>query len=1081
MAFDAGSIEASLTLDRSPFTRELDLARSEGANFAGQTFTANLGADAAGFNSVAGAVRSEAAGIGSLRPTVVIGANNAASGVFSAVRSEAAGIGSLRPTVVVGANNAASSVFSAVRAEAGGLSALRPTITVTGNNQTGAAFGAARSEAAALSSTSPTITVSGNASPWLDTARASGAAALALSNLRPTITVDGANNFTPTADAVTAEATALGSLNPTVTITGENNFHTAAEAVTTEATAVGRLRPNVRVTADTAGATAQIVAFTGVTTGATTASGVLTTALGGLSARGAIVAAAIVAVIAVAGPLVAILTVAGSVAASLAAGIGLLALGFGPLIKNIMDGSKANEDYTKAQEGVTKATDDVAKKQQAQQDALDKLNKLKQQGSQGNVTYAATSQQVASADQARNNATAALQKSTIAQQQAQQRYNAAVAEYGENSEQARSASASLQTANISLSQAQEKVRTTTERYNQVEAQSRTVKSTGAASTNQLEAAQKAYDKATEDVAGAVQKQDQAQGKLSGTMNQQQGATKTLFDQWENLKRTYEENFLKNEQLGNSMVQLGTKVLDLANRAIPSLATVTQRTVDQVSTAFTTVGNEVGTGPFKTFIDSVPGIMGSMTTAVLRFGAGFLNIINQANPLAQQFAGWLARIASDFLSWTQSEAGRAQIQQFLQSAVPFAQALWDALTKIVPPLFQIGVTYGPTVARVVGDISTQIGNVLSWIRDNKPLFDSLVQFFKDIASAAEGSGTSLETARKSLEAFDRQLTDSIQPVKDLAGWMDWLAGQGDEAGNTFYTDVRKWFADLYTELVSGSIVPDMVNDIVGWLGGLPGKAASALGSLITDITKPFTDTWDSVSETLQGWMEPLATFGKNMITSIVNGINSMAGSLSGAVGTLVGNAINSARSALGGGSTTGHTNRHAAAFGGVVSAAAGGVVPGYVTGPSMMAVGGTQVLYGEALSASNREYAFDDPGGGVRFITEEPGFNGASQELWADLGVRQGWLGGAGGGGVGGASTAGLEKRLAHLETVLDRQTKVLVGALREGVKIDEDSASRIGNHTAGGVSNRARNNRVFQEDLVAGLGNRIDQKLFRGS
>lgn len=111
-----------------------------------------------------------------------------------------------------------------------------------------------------------------------------------------------------------------------------------------------------------------------------------------------------------------------------------------------------------------------------------------------------------------------------------------------------------------------------------------------------------------------------------------------------------------------------------------------------------------------------------------------------------------------------------------------------------------------------------------------------------------------------------------------------------------------------------------------------------------------------------------------------------------------------------------------AYGGdVVPMAEGGILPGvplyrashglnipshYVEDPTLMALGNANVLYGEALTPGHREYAFAD-GGSYRFITEEPGYDANSFDLWRDLGERKGYLGaqlGAGRSPDGGVGT-----------------------------------------------------------------------------
>lgn len=94
---------------------------------------------------------------------------------------------------------------------------------------------------------------------------------------------------------------------------------------------------------------------------------------------------------------------------------------------------------------------------------------------------------------------------------------------------------------------------------------------------------------------------------------------------------------------------------------------------------------------------------------------------------------------------------------------------------------------------------------------------------------------------------------------------------------------------------------------------------------------------------------------------------------------------------------------------------------YVEGPTMLSWPGLDVLYGEALSPGHREYAFRD-GGNMRFITEEPGYDANSFNLWRDLGERKGYLEAPArqqSGGVGTQMRNRNEKTQARITVVLD--------------------------------------------------------------
>jgi hypothetical protein len=125
-----------------------------------------------------------------------------------------------------------------------------------------------------------------------------------------------------------------------------------------------------------------------------------------------------------------------------------------------------------------------------------------------------------------------------------------------------------------------------------------------------------------------------------------------------------------------------------------------------------------------------------------------------------------------------------------------------------------------------------------------------------------------------------------------------------------------------------------------------------------------------------------------------------------------------------------------AMGGDVPMAYGGTLPGaplwrashgldipshYVEDPALMQLGSASVLYGEALTPGHREYAFAD-GGNMRFITEEPGYDTNSYNLWRDLGERKGYIAqgiSAPSGGVGMQTRRRDQKTMARIQINLD--------------------------------------------------------------
>lgn len=76
MAFNAGAIEASLTLDRSDFNRELKGAQSDAQKFAKQTFAASLGLDTKQFTGQLKDAQDKLAKFGGASPTAKLNVSN---------------------------------------------------------------------------------------------------------------------------------------------------------------------------------------------------------------------------------------------------------------------------------------------------------------------------------------------------------------------------------------------------------------------------------------------------------------------------------------------------------------------------------------------------------------------------------------------------------------------------------------------------------------------------------------------------------------------------------------------------------------------------------------------------------------------------------------------------------------------------------------------------------------------------------------------------------------------------------------------------------------------------------------------
>src|SRR5215212_8635948 len=87
MAFDIGSIEATLELDRSPFITSLQAAERAGAEFEGKNFTATLDANSAGVTTAAANATAAIDAVPDHKTTTLNAVNQTTSAATAAVNS----------------------------------------------------------------------------------------------------------------------------------------------------------------------------------------------------------------------------------------------------------------------------------------------------------------------------------------------------------------------------------------------------------------------------------------------------------------------------------------------------------------------------------------------------------------------------------------------------------------------------------------------------------------------------------------------------------------------------------------------------------------------------------------------------------------------------------------------------------------------------------------------------------------------------------------------------------------------------------------------------------------------------------
>lgn len=138
--------------------------------------------------------------------------------------------------------------------------------------------------------------------------------------------------------------------------------------------------------------------------------------------------------------------------------------------------------------------------------------------------------------------------------------------------------------------------------------------------------------------------------------------------------------------------LAADVLRVANKTLPALGRAATQTTQQVHGAVNDVLISASTGQevqaYKRFLAGIPGITAALTKAAGNFFLGVVNIISAATPFARKLANAIGDIASSFLKWTNSKAGREAMQRFFISASNIIPKVARAAAFLVKKLFDV---------------------------------------------------------------------------------------------------------------------------------------------------------------------------------------------------------------------------------------------------------------------------------------------------------------------------------------------------------------------------------------------------------
>lgn len=399
-------------------------------------------------------------------------------------------------------------------------------------------------------------------------------------------------------------------------------------------------------------------------------------------------------------------------------------------------------------------------------------------------------------------------------------------------------------------------------------------------------------------------------------------------------------------------------------------------------------------------------------------AFFQGLVGQAGDAGKLFSG-LGGIISELLGPVGALSGA------LAGALgPFVQQLATALLPVMPQLTQAFKSVADVLAavlRVVAPLLPMLATILvGALRVLNPLLQGMAQFLQEnhrwltplagILLAVWGAVKAWAIAQAALNlVMDANLIGLL--VLAIAGLVVgvvycWENFQGfRDFIKRMWADIKIWFFDAW-HAVNG-VWQGLVRDaksVLSWFGGLPGmfagwlaSAATAVGKGAGDVLKFFSDLPGKILAALANIGKWLYNAGRDLIGGLIDGVESMTTSVTGAV-------ADSVAAVLG---VVTHTKGHAApkahASGGPLTfAASGGILSGLSAiigerGVEMMRLPDGTTVMPHANTAS--ALAQGGSGGGAqRLQIEWVGGNGGDEFLtWLRRNIRI--RGGSGGDSV----------------------------------------------------------------------------------
>lgn len=379
------------------------------------------------------------------------------------------------------------------------------------------------------------------------------------------------------------------------------------------------------------------------------------------------------------------------------------------------------------------------------------------------------------------------------------------------------------------------------------------------------------------------------------------AQKDVFNPLQNLF-----NEVRTAIQGRLFDGLGGQVDSLVNALTPLgpfLTTLAGVFSDWVSDVVGEIGpNGPLAATFQSLGADLPGIFRTLLDLVSAVGGSLTGLFAGAGPGAQRLFEGITGVVEQFSAWVNTAAGQQAINDFMQQAVDILTLLWEIAQQVGVALGELwggGAQQGAQqLLTLVRDLVTSFAE---WLGDPANR-EQLLAFFRNGVLVAQGLGGVIGALVGLFRALDTDINRLI--VLDLLGFITGAIGAFTQFATTTQNVLNAVGRFVNQVIATSATVRNFASSVVAsgraFLTGL-GGAFTSVGNFIQTLITRFLS--------LRSPMEIVAASGRNLRTqlinafnSVVNGLNTLLsrgraalGNLASAAGSLAGQA---ARALLG---------------------------------------------------------------------------------------------------------------------------------------------------------------------------------------